>query len=114
MDLTDQTQLHDTATVAREEGGWSEGSWSDVSASSSHSADQKPPPAVTPRGSVSEPTVVVDAEPVTGQSSDRFLRELDEAVNESQKSSEENEEAMSAFFEGGEEDQSRSRFGWRR
>ena len=39
-------------------------------------------------------------------------RELDEAVNESAR--DEEGEAMSAFFEGGEEEQGRGRFGWRR
>ncbi len=113
VDLTDPTQLHDTATAARAD-GWGEGSWSDVAPAEPAPVEPEAADAAAPAVDANsrESSVVVDAEPVTGQTSDRFLRELDEAVNESTK--DEKGEAISAFFEGGDEEQGRGRFGWRR
>ena len=136
VDLTDATSIHDTATAAREGADWVEGSWSEVSTSGTSSQAAAPDGTaggthagvaqaavvqtdvveadVAVEASVRESSVIVDAEPVTGQTSDRFLRELDEAVNESQSTPGDSEQAMTAFFEGDSDEQGRSRFGWRR
>jgi cell division septum initiation protein DivIVA len=84
-----------------QQGAWGEGSWSALAESGA--IDAEGAGAADPGG----PGPV--AEPVTGQG-DRYLRELDEAVNEPDNG---DDEAMAAFFEGGEET-SRPRFGWRR
>jgi hypothetical protein len=108
VDLTEATQLHDTASAAAEP----DPSIDEVSTGSSPRAEAVSPAASGPIEAASrESGVVVDAEPVTGQTSDRFLRELDEAVNESESAE---ADSMSAFFDRGEEDEGRGRFGWRR
>lgn len=104
VDLTDSTRSHDSAAAA------AEGIASASGAVPGGEAQQATRP-VDARSRSS--AVVVDAEPVTGQTSDRFLRELDEAVNES-RTAEGDEDAMSAFFEGDRSESGRSRFGWRR
>lgn len=105
VDLTDATQAHDTASLAREDLQGTAGV-----APGSEGASPGPVEA-----QVRESSVVVDAEPVTGQTSDRFLRELDEAVNESREpAGSGDEDAMSAFFGGESSEGGRSRFGWRR
>lgn len=129
LDLTDATRAHDSTMESP--GPWQEGSWSEAAGSGSGSGDSGgqsgdlPPStdaedsagaAVLGRSSTKtadaravEPVVIVDAEPATGQTSDRFLRELDEAVNESERGS----DAIDAFFEEDDEP-GRPRFGWRR
>ena len=108
VDLTDATQVHDTAAAA---------AYSIPAAVQVSAEERGTAPAGPMEASVRESAVIVDAEPVTGQTSDRFLRELDEAVNESgsgEKGSEESGDAMSAFFDGDKGESGRSRFGWRR
>lgn len=104
VDLTDSTRAHDTATAAKER---IEGDLDGATTPDPEHAT----PQVDAEARIS--AVIVDAEPVTGQTSDRFLRELDEAVNESA-AAEGDEDAMSAFFEGDRSEGGRSRFGWRR
>ena len=96
VDITEATQLHDTAVAAAE---------APPAAPSADSQDQ------AMEAKARESSVVVDAEPVTGQTSDRFLRELDEAVNESESTE---SDSMTAFFDRSEEEEGRGRFGWRR
>jgi hypothetical protein len=48
----------------------------------------------------------IDAEPAAGR--DRYLKDLDQAVND-----DDEDEAMTAFFEGSGDSRNR-RFGWRR
>jgi DivIVA domain-containing protein len=108
VDITEATQAHDTAKAAAEP---------DPDADEGPSGSPEPAGAASPAASgpieaaARESGVVVDAEPVTGQTSDRFLRELDEAVNESESAE---ADSMSAFFDRGEGDEDRGRFGWRR
>jgi hypothetical protein len=56
--------------------------------------------------SPSQQVPAIHAEPASG---DRYLKDLDTAVNESA----EDDEAMTAFFEGSSDSRNR-RFGWRR
>jgi hypothetical protein len=115
----DATQAHDTA-VAAEEGPWGQGSWSEVvdvteaEATEVEVVEDDPPRADGPTASADvrgpgDPEGLLDVD-VAGRGSDRYLQELDQAVNET----EGHEDAMTAFFEGSGEDQGRSRFGWRR
>lgn len=108
LDLTDSTQMHHTAAASMDgpEYAVSPGDPSDVP----QSVDSRSRPL---EAQVRESAVIVDAEPVTGQTSDRFLRELDEAVNEST-ATEGDEDAISAFFDGERPEGGRPRFGWRR
>lgn len=95
------TQAYDTLGESQD---WGSGSWS--------SAEGTGAPAEAPSSAAAEVEEMIslsDLEPSTGQTNDRFLKELDEAVNEPPA---EGEDAMSAFFEPSEE-QGR-RFGWRR
>lgn len=108
LDLTDSTQLHHTAAVATDDFGHS-GSSGDVP-SGQPGAEARSRPV---EAHVRDSAVIVDAEPVTGQTSDRFLRELDEAVNEGV-ATERDEDAISAFLDGENPENGRSRFGWRR
>ncbi|MEX0768543.1 MAG: hypothetical protein WD029_08740 [Microthrixaceae bacterium] len=63
----------------------------------------------------SRPTQAVDAVGDVGQPKDRFMQELDDAVNDTGATSSEtaSDEAMTAFFEGNSDSKAR-RFGWRR
>ena len=117
----DATQAHDTAAVAADEGQWGQGSWSEVvdvteaEASEVEVVEDDPPGADGPTASADprgpgDPEGVLDVDVVADRRSDRYLQELDQAVNET----EGREDAMTAFFEGSGEDQGRSRFGWRR
>ncbi len=110
LDLTDATQAHDTAALAREGVTGPTGAESRTEVQAGPGGESAPVESV--EAQVRESSVVVDAEPVTGQTSDRFLRELDEAVNEGSEPT--GDDAMSAFFDGGGSGQGRSRFGWRR
>lgn len=108
VDLTDSTQLHHTA-AAVSDGIDHHGASGEV-LDAQHGADAR---SRSLEAQGRESAVIVDAEPVTGQTSDRFLRELDEAVNESA-ATERDEDAISAFFDGDGRESGRSRFGWRR
>jgi DivIVA domain-containing protein len=79
---------------------WGPGSWSRVEAREAQ-----------PEAEPEEPRVDLSrSEPEVQQGGrDRYLQELDEAVNDSGP----DDDAMTAFFEGGEESRAR-RFGWRR
>ena len=76
------------------------------------------PPASADSWGVSDDATVVDPEafdapveePVTGTTRDRFLDDLEQAINDPEP---ESDEAMTAFFEGSSDSRSR-RFGWRR
>jgi len=107
------TQSYEAVATGGEPEGWGEGSWSAVVAAEAAAPEAVAPEAVAEPGPVeAEQTIsLTDLEPATGQTSDRFLRELDEAVNESKE--QEGDEAMNAFFDGNEEP-GRPRFGWRR
>lgn len=100
LDLTDSTQMYNTAAASLD------------GPQSVESRSALVEPALV-EAEVRESAVIVDAEPVTGQTSDRFLRELDEAVNEST-ATEGDGDAISAFFDGERSEGGRSRFGWRR
>ncbi len=101
--LDHPTEAYDTLAA---EQGWGEGSWSSIAE-----------PAADPASAAGQPAAegdeefisLSDLEPATGQTNDRFLRELDEAVNEP---SDSEPDAMTAFFEPSEEPG--RRFGWRR
>jgi DivIVA domain-containing protein len=88
-----------------DDGTWGNGSWSSVVEATATPAEPGEPPA----GEVEELISLTDLEPATGQTNDRFLRELDEAVNDH---GPEGDDAMTAFFEPTEEPG--RRFGWRR
>jgi DivIVA domain-containing protein len=97
--LDQPTEAYDLSS----DGTWGEGSWSSVVEADASPSEQ------SAAGEVEELISLSDMEPATGQTNDRFLRELDEAVNDH---AEEGDDAMSAFFEPSD-DQGR-RFGWRR
>lgn len=96
--LDQPTEAYDLS----EEGRWGAGSWSTVVEASSSPAEPAEPQA-------EELISLSELEPATGQTNDRFLRELDEAVNDQRA---EGDDAMTAFFEPTEEPG--RRFGWRR
>lgn len=108
LDLTDSTQMHHTAAASLD-GPEYAGSHGDLS-DAQQGVESR---SRLLEAQVRESAVIVDAEPVTGQTSDRFLRELDEAVNESTPT-EGDDDAISAFFDGERPEGGRSRFGWRR
>jgi hypothetical protein len=96
------TEAYETLAEA---GTWGNGSWSSVVDATATPAEAGGPAA----GEAEELISLSDLEPATGQTNDRFLRELDEAVNDHRP---EGEDAMTAFFEPTEEPG--RRFGWRR
>ena len=112
-DVDEATQAHDTASAAEDpgpvatapapeagSGPWGQGSWSEV--------------VETSDADTVDPSVSDDPQ-ASGSGSDPYLQQLDEAVNEIEGTEVEgNEDAMTAFFEGGGEQEGRSRFGWRR
>lgn len=111
VDLTDATQLHDTASAAADtSSATADEAPSAAEDAAPAQAAEAPAPAEPVPARSRESGVVVDAEPVTGQTSDRFLRELDEAVNDSDAE----EDTMSAFFDRDDDEEARGRFGWRR
>jgi hypothetical protein len=81
---------------------WGPGSWAEVEATLDEVEDDD-----ADRRGVDRPTEAVER---TGTTRDRFLEELDSAVNEAV---ELDDDAMTAFFEGTGEARTR-RFGWRR
>lgn len=98
---------------------WGPGSWSEVAAvvdsadSSSTPTESDPPPPPSIFDSVpgaDSPVAAVDTGATQTQSRDRYLQDLDEAVNAEDGS---HDEAMAAFFEG-EEKPAPRRFGRRR
>jgi cell division septum initiation protein DivIVA len=108
LDLTDSTQVHHTSAASLDGSEYAGAPADPLDAP--QSVESRSPSL---EAQVRESAVVVDAEPVTGQTSDRFLRELDEAVNEST-ATEGDQDAISAFFDGEQPENGRSRFGWRR
>jgi DivIVA domain-containing protein len=101
--LDQPTEAYDLS----DEGRWGAGSWSTVVEASSSPAEPIEP--AEPVAEAEELISLTDLEPATGQTNDRFLRELDEAVNDQRA---EGDDAMTAFFEPTEEPG--RRFGWRR
>jgi DivIVA domain-containing protein len=104
------TEAYETLAEA---GTWGNGSWSSVVDATATPAEAGGPAAGEAggpaAGEAEELISLSDLEPATGQTNDRFLRELDEAVNDHRP---EGEDAMTAFFEPTEEPG--RRFGWRR
>ncbi len=89
---------------------WGPGSWSRVAGSVGTDVQAEPEVetiSITDEPSPSQQVPQIDAEPATGR--DRYLKDLDDAVNDS----DEDDEAMTAFFEGSNDTRNR-RFGWRR
>lgn len=86
---------------------WGPGSWSRLESSGSAGVEETISLADDPARQTA-PHII--AEPVTGSGKDRYLQDLDDAVNIAD---EEDDEAMTAFFEGSGETRNR-RFGWRR
>jgi len=104
VDLTSQAAVAvDTGTDDR----WGPGSWSDVVAEAEAIEDVGPADDRVDR--LDRPTEAVQT---AGPPRDRFMEELDSAVNEAV-SVDDEEDAMTAFFEGSGDNRTR-RFGWRR
>lgn len=87
---------------------WGPGSWSRLEASGTAVAEETITLADEPSRQTA-PHII--AEPVTGSGRDRYLQDLDDAVNVEDEQGD--DEAMTAFFEGSGETRNR-RFGWRR
>jgi len=96
-----------TEAVDAASGDWGPGSWSRLQTSGSAEQEETISLADEPSGHTS-PHII--AEPVTGSGRDRYLQDLDDAVNVTDDS---DDEAMTAFFEGSGDSRNR-RFGWRR
>jgi hypothetical protein len=94
-----------TEAVDPADSDWGPGSWSRLE-SSALPAEETISLADEPSRQTA-PHII--AEPVTGSGRDRYLQDLDDAVNVA----DEDDEAMTAFFEGSGETRNR-RFGWRR
>ena len=100
---------------------WGPGSWSRLEGTDSEPAgrfDATDPRAdaeveetisLADEPSIRQPAPEIRAEQAVGGGRDRYLKDLDDAVNES----DEDDEAMTAFFEGTSDTRNR-RFGWRR
>lgn len=86
---------------------WGPGSWSRLQESDADEDEETISIADEPSRQTS-PHII--AEPVTGSGRDRYLQDLDDAVNVTDEA---DDEAMTAFFEGSGETRNR-RFGWRR
>ena len=112
---TEAYQVEDTSSDSWGPGSWSRvaGAATDVDVESEAEVEQEL--TVEPEATISladEPSPSqqvpqIRAEPASGR--DRYLKDLDEAVNESG----DEDEAMTAFFEGSNDTRNR-RFGWRR
>ncbi len=87
---------------------WGPGSWSRLETSGTAVAEETITLADEPSRQTA-PHII--AEPVTGSGRDRYLQDLDDAVNVEDEQGD--DEAMTAFFEGSGETRNR-RFGWRR
>lgn len=98
VDAGPPTEAVQASEVPTADGDWEPGSWSRVQGESSAA------PSAEPEVEIS----LQDAE-ASGPTTDRYLRELDEAVNDEAA----DDDAMTAFFEGGDDSRNR-RFGWRR
>lgn len=85
---------------------WGPGSWSQVEAQ----LDGEPEAASDPADHIDRPTEAVGRAEVPR---DRFMEELDSAVNEAVSLDQDEDAAMTAFFEGSSDTRTR-RFGWRR
>lgn len=95
-----------TEATQAADGEWGPGSWSRIESSGGQpeetiSLADEPGPQTAPH---------IIAEPVTGSGKDRYLQDLDDAVNIAEDT---DDEAMTAFFEGSGDNRNR-RFGWRR
>ena len=86
---------------------WEPGSWSRLETSGAADVEETISLADEPARHTA-PHII--AEPVTGSGRDRYLQDLDDAVNPTDDS---DDEAMTAFFEGSTDSRNR-RFGWRR
>lgn len=95
----------EAVSVADQE--WEPGSWSRLESSGAVDAEETISLADEP---VRHTAPHIIAEPVTGSGRDRYLQDLDDAVNPTDES---DDEAMTAFFEGTTDSRNR-RFGWRR
>ncbi|UDY35985.1 DivIVA domain-containing protein [Dermatobacter hominis] len=95
-----------TEAVDAADSDWGPGSWSRLETSGGVPPEETISLADEPSRQTA-PHII--AEPVTGSGRDRYLQDLDDAVNVS----DEDDEAMTAFFEGSGETRNR-RFGWRR
>lgn len=94
-----------TEAVDAADSEWGPGSWSRIE-SAGPVAEETISLADEPSRQTA-PHII--AEPVTGSGRDRYLQDLDDAVNVA----DEDDDAMTAFFEGSGETRNR-RFGWRR
>jgi len=92
--------------VQSEDDEWGPGSWSRLESTGGAHAEEMISLADEPSRQTA-PHII--AEPVTGSGKDRYLQDLDDAVN----IADDDDEAMTAFFEGSGETRNR-RFGWRR
>jgi cell division septum initiation protein DivIVA len=95
-----------TEAIDPADSDWGPGSWSRLESTGPAAAEETISLADEPSRQTA-PHII--AEPVTGSGRDRYLQDLDDAVNVS----DEDDEAMTAFFEGSGETRNR-RFGWRR
>jgi len=96
-----------TEAISGSTGDWGPGSWARVGASGATEVEETISLADE---AVSHTAPHIIAEPVTDSGRDRYLQDLDEAVNVTDDT---DDEAMTAFFEGSVESRNR-RFGWRR
>lgn len=86
---------------------WGPGSWSRLETPAGQGGAEQSISIADEPSRQTSPHII--AEPVTGSGRDRYLQDLDDAVN----ISDADDEAMTAFFEGSGESRNR-RFGWRR
>jgi hypothetical protein len=103
VDLTGQAPT--TANVGTDD-RWGPGTWSQVEADLIEDAEV----VGDPSGHIDTPTEAVGRAEVPR---DRFMEELDSAVNEAVPVGQDDDAAMTAFFEGTNDSRTR-RFGWRR
>lgn len=100
-------------TTAGEHDRWAPGSWSEVAAELDEDVEQRAPSS-GPEPELHDDQAQADGaaagSSADGAHRDRFMEELDSAVNEAVPV---DDDAMTAFFEGSGESRSR-RFGWRR
>jgi cell division septum initiation protein DivIVA len=97
-----------TEAIDTADSEWGPGSWSRLEEAGVIGAEAEETISLADEPSHQTAPHII-AEPVTGSGRDRYLQDLDEAVNVA----DEDDEAMTAFFEGSGETRNR-RFGWRR
>jgi hypothetical protein len=102
VDLTTPAGPTETSSEDR----WGPGSWSQVEGE----LDEVDAEIVDPADHIDRPTEAVRSAEVPR---DRFMEELDSAVNEAVSLDGDEDAAMTAFFEGSNDTRTR-RFGWRR